>query len=290
MPNKNNGVLVVAAFHDYSVAGRAALAVVIPTLSALAVQVLAIPTALYSAHGMYARAFSKDLTDTIEPILQHLHQNSISANAIYSGFLLNYQQISLVENYATTQPDTFLLVDPVMGDAGKMYRFFDASIVRAYQKLVGKANVITPNYTEACLLANVPYTPKPDTVFLKMLVQKIEALGPQNIVITSVPHQKDEHFQPSLILLKLAFEGEIRQIETPYTPVHFPGTGDIFAATLLGIFLNTNSLAYAVQQSALFTSNLVLESSKHQYDYRQGVLLEPFLLQLLNFRNEKLFR
>lgn len=56
------------------------------------------------------------------------------------------------------------------------------------KKLVSHATLITPNYTEACLLTDTPYQAKPPTdKELETLCDKLLSLGPKAIVITSVP-------------------------------------------------------------------------------------------------------
>lgn len=47
-----------------------------------------------------------------------------------------------------------LLVDPVMGDDGRTYGIYSAALLDGMKALSRKADVITPNLTEACLLAD----------------------------------------------------------------------------------------------------------------------------------------
>ena len=47
--------------------------------------------------------------------------------------------------------NTMLLVDPVMGDDGRTYGIYSAALLDGMKALSRKADVITPNLTEACL-------------------------------------------------------------------------------------------------------------------------------------------
>ena len=49
---------------------------------------------------------------------------------------------------------TFLLVDPVMGDNGKVYTMFTEKLCSLMKELVFQADVVTPNLTELCLLTD----------------------------------------------------------------------------------------------------------------------------------------
>ena len=54
-------------------------------------------------------------------------------------------------------PDNLTVVDPVMGDNGSLYSTMNPAIVGEMRRLIGKADIITPNFTEAALLLNEPY-------------------------------------------------------------------------------------------------------------------------------------
>ena len=48
-----------------------------------------------------------------------------------------------------------------MADDGKLYPVFDETMAASMKKLISHATLITPNYTEACLLTDTPYQAKP---------------------------------------------------------------------------------------------------------------------------------
>ena len=87
-------------------------------------------------------------------------ETGYSYDAIYSGFLADAGQIAIVLDAITrfAKKDTLVVVDPAMADDGKLYPVFKPDIVMEMRKLIAKATIITPNYTEAALLADIPYT------------------------------------------------------------------------------------------------------------------------------------
>ena len=73
----------VAAIHDLSGFGRCSLSVILPVLSALGVQVCAVPTAILSTHtGGLGEVVFRDLSDSILPTLEHYKKLGLEFEAI----------------------------------------------------------------------------------------------------------------------------------------------------------------------------------------------------------------
>ena len=60
-------------------------------------------------------------------------------------------------------------------------------MVEKMRWLITKAQVITPNFTEVCLLLGEPYSPEADVDTLKGWLRRLSATGPETVVATSVP-------------------------------------------------------------------------------------------------------
>ena len=177
----------IAAIHDMSCFGRCALTVIIPLLSAMGHQVVPIPTALLSTHtGGFEDPYFMDLSDQMLKIVEHFEQLGVKFDAIYSGFLGSARQIHIVEDII----DRFggngpVLVDPVMGDDGKLYSTYTDELVRGMTQLCRKADIITPNLTEACFMLGKPYIASGYTKeyiedMLRELIALKEELAKQN--------------------------------------------------------------------------------------------------------------
>lgn len=109
----------VAAIHDLSGFGRTSLSVVIPILSAMGIKVCPLPTAVLSAHSQYAGYHFIDLTDQMQPVIDHWKKLAVSFDAIYSGFQnarnVNWQKpaIMLFLEKGMSVPKYLLLAKPL---------------------------------------------------------------------------------------------------------------------------------------------------------------------------------
>ena len=156
----------IAAIHDLSGYGRASLTVAIPILSYMGYQVCPLPTAILSAHSEYKDFRSFDLTDQMQGIIDHWKELDLHFDALYSGYLASEKQMNIVSGFFDdfSRDDNFILVDPVLGDHGKLYPGMDTGMITGMRELCKKANVITPNLTEAAFLLDTapsPHTPRP---------------------------------------------------------------------------------------------------------------------------------
>ena len=150
----------VAAIHDLSGYGRASLTTIIPILSNMKVQVCPVPTAILSTHtgGFEGYSFI-DLTDYMQEHIAHWKRLDLDFDCIYSGFLGSPKQIEIVADFIDYfgKKSKFIVVDPVMGDNGKLYSTMDNEMVVGMRNLIKKADIITPNFTEVMYLLGKEY-------------------------------------------------------------------------------------------------------------------------------------
>ncbi|MDO5026952.1 MAG: pyridoxamine kinase [Tissierellia bacterium] len=270
----------VAAINDLSCLGGASLSQIIPILSSMGIKTYPIPTVILSTHsGGYESYTYHDLTDHM--VDQGLHWKSLGVkfDAIYSGFLGSPDQIVIVEDFIDyfRKDDSIILVDPVMGDQGQIYSSVDKDIIDEMRKLVAKSDIITPNLTEAFLLADMDYKANPKSQDLKKIIERISSLGAKSIVITSYPYSND-------LLANIVYQnGRLRVFSSKRLKSDFPGTGDIFASTLLGAYLNNKDLNKATKIASQFVASCIKNSMDEDYSHRSGVLLESNLHQLYKY-------
>ena len=121
----------VAVFNDLSGFGRCSLTAAIPVLAALGIQCNPIPTMVLTGQGGYAVSFRKDLTDMLDNYTKAWKENKAVFDGIYTGYLTGATQIASVFAFLEEfrKEDTFLLVDPVMGDDGKLYSTYTNELV-----------------------------------------------------------------------------------------------------------------------------------------------------------------
>jgi pyridoxine kinase len=273
-----NPVKRVAAIHDLSGFGRASLTAIIPILSSMGIQVCPFPTAVLSSNTGGFKEFSfVGLTDSMEDYMSHWKKVDMEFDCIYSGFLGSAKQVDIIldfiENFKNSS--NIMVVDPVLGDNGKLYPTIDKTIVEKMKDLVKRADIITPNLTEATYLLGRTYTKAIDEDEIKEILVELSNMGPKIVVITSVP---DFDIKENIDVF--AYEkGNNRfwKVGCKYIPVEFPGTGDTFTSVLIGSLLNGDSLPIALDRSVQFIQNGIRESYGFVYPRREGILLEKVL-------------
>lgn len=269
----------ILSIQDISAVGRCAMTTMIPIASALGCQVIPLPTAILSNHLHYPHYKMVDFSNYIPEFLQAWENNGLSFSAIVSGFLANTEQIHLVDlaikKFMTS--NQYIIVDPAMGDHGKLYSIFTPDMQEAMRRLVTKARVITPNYTEACFLLDEPYEPEKLTITkAKQLCQKLSKLGPSHPIITGMTIND---INQTVLYDKQADSFTIAG--NPSVPIEPHGAGDIFTATLAGLLLQRFVPAQAVRLATNFTSEVIASTyvAQGRID-NEGIVFEPHLHRL----------
>ena len=115
----------IAAVHDISCYGRCSMQAVWPVLSHYGHLVCPLPTALLSTHtGGFDHFTFLDLGGEMKKILASWREEGLRFDAVYSGFLGSAGQIGTVLSLIEDQPGALVLVDPVMGDCGEIYKTY----------------------------------------------------------------------------------------------------------------------------------------------------------------------
>ena len=268
----------VAAIHDLSGFGRCSLAVILPVLSVMGMQVVPVPTAVLSSHtGGLGEVVMHDLTDYLQPALAHYKRLALDFDCIYTGFLASSEQIDRCLEFFAAFPDALGVVDPVMGDHGRPYKTYTPDLCKRMGELVRAADVITPNVTEMAILLGENYPAGPmSSSELKSKLVRLSELGPRMVVITGV----------STLTRRLCNVGYDRDhnafwlVASDYVPVAYPGTGDIFASVLTGAILGGDSLPIAIERASRFVERVIKTTFSYGTDTRYGVMLERVLPSL----------
>lgn len=171
-----------------------------------------------------------------------------------------------------------IVVDPVMGDHGKLYPTMNTTMVDKMRSLTKKADIITPNFTEATYLLGEEYNKNITQERIKNILIKLSDLGPKIVIITSVPNTT---IPDNMDVFAYDRENnEFWKASFKHIPVDFPGTGDIFASVLIGGLLNNFTLSMAIDKSIQFLSAEIEDSCNYSYEKKEGILLEKMLDEL----------
>ncbi len=275
-----NKVKKVAAIHDLSGMGRVSLTVVIPILSSMGFQVCPLPTAILSNHTQYPDFTFLDLTDEMPRIIAEWKRLEVEFDAIYTGYLGSPRQIQIVSDFIRDfrRKDSLTVIDPVLGDNGKLYSNFNESMVVEMQHLVTHADVITPNLTELFYLLDRPYKESNTDQELKEYLRCLSEKGPEVVIITSVPVLDEPH--KTSVYAYNRRGNRYWKITCPYLPAHYPGTGDTFTSVITGALLQGDSLPIALDRATQFILQGIRATFGYEYDNREGILLEKVLHNL----------
>lgn len=272
----------VAAIHDLSGIGRTSLAVAIPILSSMGIQVCSLPTAVLSSEtGAFDDFVFVDLTRTMPAFLDHWDRLGMRFDAVYSGFLGSPAQVDLVIRCIERNllPGGLAVIDPVLGDNGALDPTMTSDMVERMRHLVGHAHCITPNLTEAAFLLGEPYPEGAISVpVLKDWLTRLGDMGPDMVIITSVPLESTAH--TSAVAAYQKGRNIFWSVACDYIPAFYPGTGDTFASVITGSLLQGDSLPIAIDRAVQFVTLGIRTTFGHDIPTRNGILLERVLQSL----------
>lgn len=264
----------IAAVNDLTGFGRCALTVAIPVISHMKLQCCPVPTSILSNHTGYSEYFFDDYTGQLPAYLAMWKKLELKFDGIMSGFLGSGEQIAIVQEMIRQfrKPETIVVVDPVMGDHGKIAGTYTEEMCMEMRKLIALADIITPNLTEACKLTDTPYREKgwKKEELLKM-AERLCEMGPKKIVITGISqgefianYMYQEKQTPGLI--RTHREGEERC-----------GTGDLFAAIIAGDAVNGVPFEKSVKKASGFVRKCMIKSVEMGIERKNGVCFEEIL-------------
>lgn len=269
-----NRVKRVAAVHDLSCFGRCSLAVILPVLCVMGVQCCPVPTAVLSSHtGGFANIARTDLTDQMGGTAAQWAGIPLQFDGIYTGYMASAEQLRLTWECILPRKGEggVVVVDPVLGDHGRLYSSIAPEMVDAMAELCRRADVITPNLTEAnLLLGRAPDAPVADP---ERAAEELSDGGRRSVVITGVSPE------PGLVGAAWYDKAEHRTGTAlgPRIDASYPGTGDLFAAVLTGGLVRGECLADSAAKGAEFVRRCVRRTKEKGTPAREGVEFEPLL-------------
>ena len=270
----------IAAIHDMSGMGRCSMTVIMPVLSALGCQVCPLPTALLSNHSEFKNFYFFDFTEHMEEYYLNWEKNNAEFDCVYSGFIGSEKQINImieIINKIKAKKDALVVVDPVMGDHGITYKTYTDKMVEKMSRLVHKADIITPNMTEASILLGEKYSDENISIeILKSYLNKLCSLGPDISVITGIKTEDGENINACYDKKN----NEYWKIPFQLVGKRYPGTGDLFTSLLVGYLMNGKKLPEAIEEASRFVSLAVKATYEAGAPGSEGVLFEKIMKEL----------
>ena len=269
----------VVSIQDLSAVGKCSLTVALPILSAMGIECAVVPTAVLSTHTQFKGFTFRDLTDEMDPIADHWKQQGLTFDAICTGYLGSFRQVDIVKRYFRDFGEgARLIVDPAMGDNGRLYAGFGPEFPKKMAELMEGADLVLPNITEAAFMLGKEYQESYDRGYIMELLEGLLALGAKTAALTGVSFQEGRLGAVSLD----GATGAFSEYYTDRLPVNFHGPGDIYSAAAAGALVLGRTVPEALALAADYTAEcirLTLAEENHSW---YGVNFEqatPYLLE-----------
>ena len=274
----------ILAVHDISCIGRCSITVALPMLSAAGLETSILPTSILSTHTGGLKGYTyRDLLEDVDPMMDHWKSIGVQFDGIFTGWLGTHRHIQkmhrLLDMFAETSPR--VMIDPVMGDNGRLYATLDEDYVREMRSFCKRAHLMLPNLTEAALLTDTEYPSQGyDRSYIEDMLKRLCDMGCETVVLTGVS------LEPGRIgAAAMDKEGNAFYWDSPYVQGCWHGAGDVFASALLAADVKGKSIEDALRLAVDFTARCIRRTCDAGTDERLGLQFEPELGYLASLMN-----
>lgn len=272
----HNNQKKIAVINDFSGFGRCSIAVALPIISTLKIQCCPLPTSIFSNHTGFDSFFFDDYTDKMPLYINEWKKLGLQFDGITSGFLGSKKQIEIVTQFFKDfkTKENIIIVDPVMGDYGKIYATYTKEMCEEMKKLVQYADIITPNITELCILTGTPYQEKWKISELEKMTEELAEKGPEKIVVTGIVQKE--------FIANFCYEkGKSPKILRCHrVGTQRSGTGDVFSSIIAADAVNQVPFDKSVKKASNFIKKCILKSIEMDIPVTDGVCFEELLQTL----------
>lgn len=267
----------ILTIQDISCIGQCSVTVALPIISSMGVETSVLPSAVLSTHtGGFSGYTYRDLTEDIPSIARHWVKENQKFEVIYTGYIGKTKQLEYISDLVDSCmiANGKLIVDPVMGDNGKLYPGISEDFAYKMREFCAKADIIIPNLTETSLMLGIPFRTEYDKEYIEDILVKLAEINHKQVVLTGVSFEKNK--------LGIAiYDYATKKAEYYFNDKiggSYHGTGDVFASVLVGAVTNGFSLYEAGRLAADFAVKAIECTDKNHW---YGVCFEkaiPFLV------------
>lgn len=296
----------VAVLNDLAGFGRCSLTAAISVLSAMGVQPCPLPTAILSAQTGFESYFFQDLTEQMGKITEEWKKADAQFDGIVTGFMSGHRQIGEANRFLDLfhKDGAFLLVDPVLGDNGKRFPIFDGVFQEEMKQLVKRADIVTPNVTELCLLTEFDYhlvqeaaeTGDKEALFAVVAEAAGRLLdsGVSEVIVTGVlfdeakpdkagtdlkTDPQAETRQKKVVNLTVTRERMTASISS-FIGTSYSGTGDLFASVVAGGKARGDCTEESVRLAGEMIERAIRDAVSLGISRKEGAEYEKYLWML----------
>lgn len=269
----------LVTIQDLSCFGKCSITAALPVISALGIETVVLPTAVLSTHtGEFSNYTFHPLQSEFSHISAHWKSLGIEFDAIYVGYIGSLELIRAVSDFIDEfkKDATIVFIDPAMADNGNFYSGLDEGYASALSSLCKKADIISPNMTEAMILSGLNPEDYKKEANIKSIAENLSSIC-QNVIITGV-HNKDT-------ISTVSYERKTENITFADKPLYdgvFYGAGDLFASAFIGMYTNGISLDKAVTKASAFVNDCIIKTLDEREKYWYGLKFEQSLDFLMN--------
>ena len=274
-------ILLINDVVGYSHVGMVAM---LPILTYLGHSTYNLPTSLVSNTLDYGRFNVLDTTEYMRGVLPVWKELGFRFDAVCTGLMFSEEQARLVSAYCRElrQQGTTIYVDPIMGDGGRLYNGITDRQVELMREMVSVADLVLPNYTEACYLTATPYSPTGMSWDdAQRMLDSLEAIGTRSALITSATVDGRHCVVGKRSSQPVSFaqqqdDGLYFCLGYEEIPGLYHGTGDIFSAVLIGHLLSGDTLRQSTRTAMDVVSRLI-DRNRDLDDKKRGIPIEKCL-------------
>ncbi len=272
----HNNQRKIAVINDFCGFGRCSVSVSLPIISAMKIQCCPLPTSIFSNHTGFESFYYTDFTEHMNAYINEWEKLDLHFSGILTGFLGSQKQIEIVKGFLKKfkKDGTVTVIDPVMGDYGRLYPTYSPCLAEQMRELVPYSDILTPNLTEACILTKTAYIEKNDDCFLETICEKLSNMGPEKIVISGIECKdsfKNFVYEKGKPPVKITEHkvGECRS-----------GTGDVFSSIIAADAVNGMDFTSSVSHAATFVAKVLRRTAELNIPKTDGICFEEFLTLL----------
>ena len=266
----------IAVINDFCGFGRCSIAASLPIISAMRIQCCPLPTSIFSNHTGFESFYCTDYTEYMNIYMDEWKKLDLQFEGILTGFLGSPEQIGIVKRFLELfkTEKNITVIDPVMGDYGKLYPTYSPNLAEQMNSLVPYADILTPNLTEACILTGTEYNSDMDEGALFVLCSKLADMGPKKIVVSGLERGDS--------LENYIFEaGKTPQIILEHKVGPFrSGTGDVFSSIIAADAVNGVEFADSIRHASSFIAKVLRRTIELDLPKTDGICFEEYLTEI----------
>lgn len=265
----------VVTIQDFSSLGQCSITAALPIISAMGIETIALPVAILSAQTNCCDDYTiVDLKDNLLPAAKQLKTLGLEFDFVYTGYLGKSEIVKDVMTICKTANPSHIIVDPAMAEHGQLYSGITPDYVSAILELCKLSELALPNVSEACMMADMPYSEILSKSQVNTIAQRLLKKGLRRFIITGIK-------TPEGMKLALCDNGEVIFYDLREIKGQFFGSGDVFASTLVGGLANNLDLDNALRIAIDFTTKAI-EITSQDPAHNYGLKFEkaiPYLVE-----------